>query len=115
MQKEIRVRKANKVLRVSENEVAKYIANGYDIIDEQGGVVQASVPHDPNILKKAFVDNQATITQLKEEVRTLKAEIDSLKEKIKSMPKEAVTSTISVEIPQTIAQTSTRSRKKRSE
>ena len=37
MQKEIRVRKANKVLRVSENEVAKYITNGYDIIDEQGG------------------------------------------------------------------------------
>ena len=78
MQKEIRIRKANKVLRVSENEVAKYIAIGYDVIDNKGNVVQASVPHDPNILQKAFIDNQATISALKDEVTQLRVAVAQL-------------------------------------
>ena len=79
MQKEIRIRKANKVLRVSENEVAKYTAIGYDIIDEKGNVVQASVPHDSNILRKAFIEKSATIDKLNAEITQLKAEIETLK------------------------------------
>lgn len=78
MQKEIRIRKANKVLRVSENEVAKYIAIGYDVIDNKGNVVQASVPHDPNILQKAFIDNQATISALKDEIAQLRVAVAQL-------------------------------------
>lgn len=79
MQKEIRIRKANKVLRVSENEVAKYTAVGYDVIDDKGNVVQASVPHDPNILRKAFVEKSETIDKLNAEITQLKAEIKTLK------------------------------------
>lgn len=78
MQKEIKVRKANKVLRVSENEIAKYTAMGYDIIDDMGNVVQASVPHDPNVLKKAFSEHEATIAKLTDEISQLKAQIAEL-------------------------------------
>lgn len=104
MEKEIRIRKANKILRVSENEVAKYIAIGYDIIDNKGNVVQASVPHDPNVLRKAFIDNQATISQLKEEIAILKEEIALLK----ATPSEAVA-------VQATSTSSTRKRSKRTE
>ena len=83
---EITVRKANRVVTVNENEVAKYTAIGYDIVDNKGNVVQASVPHDPNVLRKAFIDNQeiikeykATIEQLKQRISALEAEISSSK------------------------------------
>lgn len=79
MQKEIIVRKANKVVRVTENEVAKYTAIGYDVIDNKGNVVQSSVPHDPNVLRKAYIDNQSTIAQLKQRISALEAEISDFK------------------------------------
>ena len=105
MQKEIRVRKANKILRVSENEVAKYIADGYDVIDNMGSVVQKSVPHDPNVLRAEFINNQATIKALKEEIEALKNEIQKLK----------TTPTKTVVEPETAPIQTTKKRSKRSE
>ena len=67
-------------------------------------MVQASVPHDPNVLRKAFIDNQATISQLKEEIAILKEEIALLK----ATPSEAVA-------VQATSTSSTRKRSKRTE
>lgn len=79
MEKIIKVRKANKIISVNENEVDRYLAIGYDIIDNKGNVVQATVPHDPNILRKAFIENEATINSLKQRISTLEAQISALK------------------------------------
>lgn len=44
----ITVRQANRIVRVTENEVAKYVSKGYEIVeDKKADVVQKSVPQTP--------------------------------------------------------------------
>ena len=75
------IRRANVVLDVTENEVEKYLADGFDIIDDNGKVLKASVPNDVNALKKAYVEHENEIKSLKEEIERLKAQTKAVNEK----------------------------------
>lgn len=78
------VRKANVVIQASENELAKYAARGFDIIDENGNVIKKSTPNDVNSLKKAYTEHIEEIKKLTAEIESLKAEIEALKAKPKA-------------------------------
>ena len=68
----ITVRRANVVLNISESQLGYYMSQGYDVIDETGKVIQASVPTDVGTLQKAYFDHLSEIEALKEEIRILK-------------------------------------------
>lgn len=76
---EIKVRRGNVILRVSENELAKVKARGFDVLGADGKVVEASVPNDVGILKKAFTDHTNEIKRLKEIIQEKNDEIEKLK------------------------------------
>lgn len=64
MPEEIKVRRGNVILRVPEYQKGEYLARGFDVISEDGKVVEATVPSDVNILKKAYVEHLAKIKEL---------------------------------------------------
>lgn len=66
------VQRANVVLRISPQQVDYYLSQGYNVIDENGNIVKASVPKDLGTLQKAFVEHTAQIDALKEEIAKLK-------------------------------------------
>lgn len=72
-EKTITVKRANVILGISESQLDYYISQGYDVIDETGKVIQASVPTDVGTLQKAYVDHLNEIEALKETIEALKA------------------------------------------
>lgn len=81
MDERVTVQRANVVLQVSPQQVDYYLNQGYNVINEQGEVIQASVPRDLGTLQKAYIEHT-------EEIKALKAEIQTLKEAAEKPAKE---------------------------
>lgn len=75
MNERVTVQRANVVLQISPQQVDYYLSQGYNVINEQGEVIQASVPKDLGTLQKAFVENEKTIESLQEEIADLKKKL----------------------------------------
>ena len=75
----ITVRRANVVLDVPEEQKAEYLAKGFDVINANGKVVEATVPEDLNTLKTAYSNHLIQIKALQAENQKLKDEITQLK------------------------------------
>ena len=45
-----KVRKGNKIIRVTENELGKYLATGYHIVEKKVSVPQEEVAHEPETI-----------------------------------------------------------------
>lgn len=61
----IKVRRANVILDIPSEQKAEYMAQGFDVIDKDGKVVEYTVPSDVNVLKKAYTDHINEIKALK--------------------------------------------------
>ena len=72
MDNKVLVQRANVVLSVSPQQLDYYMTQGYDVINEQGEIVQASVPRDLGTLQKAFLEHTAKIEELEAEIQKLK-------------------------------------------
>ena len=46
------VRRGNVLLEANEDTLDKYLADGYDQVDEKGQIVKAGAPNDANALRK---------------------------------------------------------------
>ena len=68
----IKIRKANTILTVAAEDKSSYLAKGYDVLGEDGSVLEESTPTDTATL-------QAKYLELKEENLKLKKELDALK------------------------------------
>lgn len=79
-----KVRRANVVLEVKDDQLERFVDMGYDVIDDAGNVIQKSVPTDIGTLTKAYMEHEAEIEKLKAELAELKA-----KPKKTTKPKEA--------------------------
>ena len=77
----VQAQKGNKILRISEDSVQKYLSMGYNIVGFDGTVLQKAVPSDNNQLKLEYA-------KLSEEVDSLKATIQSLEVKNKALTQE---------------------------
>jgi len=74
MAETVTVRRGGSYLTIPRLAVDRYIAKGYDVVDEAGNVIEASIPNDINILKRAYEEHIAEIKRLKEEIAKLKVE-----------------------------------------
>ncbi len=83
MDEKVTVQRANVVLQVSPQQVDYYMTQGYNVINEQGEVIKASVPRDLGTLQKAFVENQTEIESLKTEIADLKKKLKKVTSKKK--------------------------------
>jgi len=96
-------RRGNKLLKISEDYIDRYLGQGYSITDMNGNLIKKGVPHDTNALtaevKKQDVEiaslkseleaKDATIGKLNDEVASLKGKLKDAKaelDKFKSMP-----------------------------
>ena len=77
----VRIERGNVVLDVEDYEVDHYLLLGYNVIDEQGRIVRASIPTNMGVLQAAYVENEIKIKDLEAEVAKLKAENELLKSK----------------------------------
>ena len=71
----IMVQRANVILEISEQEQDKYLAQGYDILDDFGNVVKKSIPTDFGKLRVAYHEALEEIEKLKAEVKKLTAQV----------------------------------------
>ena len=69
----VKVKQGNVVLRVDPDEVKKYFNMGYDVYGADGKIAKRAIPKDVPSLQKAFLDHEAEIAKLKEEIAALKA------------------------------------------
>lgn len=46
-EKRIAVKQANRIVRITENELNKYISKGYTLVEDKAEAVQKSVPQKP--------------------------------------------------------------------
>lgn len=76
-----KVRKANVILTIKDDQVQRYVDRGFDVIGENGDVIQQSVPKDAASLGQAYKKHIA-------EIAALKAEIQKLKKQLKEQPKK---------------------------
>ena len=76
----VQAQKGNKILRISEDAVERYLSMGYSIIGDDGAVVKQGVPVDNNQLKLAYNQNMREIESLKAEIISLKEQIALLKQ-----------------------------------
>lgn len=81
MDDKITVQRANVVLDISPEQLDYYMSQGYDVINDRGDVVQASVPRDLGTLQSAYVEHVAKIEALQEEIKNLKAPKRTTKKK----------------------------------
>lgn len=75
VQKLLRVERGNVVLRVPDYDVQRFIDQGYNLVDEDGNIIQASVPRDLGTLQKMYTEHI-------EEIKRLKAEVEKLQSKL---------------------------------
>ena len=71
------VRRGNVYLTVPTNLVDRYLAKGYDVVDERGNVVKSSEPNDVTSLKLAYDKHIARIKELEAENAELKRQIEN--------------------------------------
>jgi hypothetical protein len=67
-QKLVQVERGNVILRVPEYDVQRYIDQGYDLLDDSGKVIRASVPKDLGTLQLAYIQHEKKIAELEKEL-----------------------------------------------
>lgn len=90
--------RGNRVKQISEQDIPKYIEQGYKITDEWGRVLKSTVPTDIQVLKLAYVQNQEEIATLKNRIAELEAQLKAAKPSKKA---EEVVPEVAAETPAT--------------
>ena len=102
----VTVKRGGSYLTVPAMAVERYLAKGYDVVDESGKVVESSVPNDINLLKIAFKKHIKKIQELEAEIAQLKSK--------KQEPEKVVITEAPVKEPEVVEEkpkTTKRSRK----
>lgn len=82
-------KRGNKILKISEDYIDRYLGQGYTITDMGGNVVKKGIPHDVNALTAEVKAQAERIASLEDENARLTAELSATKaelEALKSAP-----------------------------
>ena len=86
-------KRGNKVLKITEDGVERYLGQGYTITDVNGNIVKRGTPTDSTQLAVAYAKQEETIKALQAENAVLKKELESVKAELgkakKAEPVEA--------------------------
>lgn len=74
------VQRGNVFLTIQEDEIEKYMAKGFSVVDKFGNVIRQSIPTELNQLQKAYSEHVDIINQKNAEIAKLKSELKALKE-----------------------------------
>lgn len=88
----VEVKRGNVYLTIASEDIDRYIAKGFDVLDADGNVIKKSIPNDLKVLQKMYEDQLEEIAKLKAEIETLKAQIKESGSKKASEPKPEVKS-----------------------
>ena len=69
----VKVKRANVILTIEEDQIDKYIEKGYSVLDQNGNVVKAGAPKDVGALQALLQEKDVEIANLKKEIERLKA------------------------------------------
>lgn len=75
-------RRGNKLLRINESAIDRYLGQGYTITDASGKVVGKGTPRDTNQLTAEFKKQRDENEKLVAEVAKLKAELEQAKKEL---------------------------------
>lgn len=101
----IYARRGNKLSRISEDETEKFLSLGYDIVDDNGAVLQKTVPTDIESMKAVFAEQSAKISAQEAEIALLTKENAKLKAEISALKSAAKAGTESLKSEQPKKQT----------
>lgn len=73
------VRRANVVLKVRDEEVDKYLARGFSLLNENGEVIRSATPNDLATFKEAYIRQSKEIEELNSQIEELNSQIEELK------------------------------------
>lgn len=86
------VKRDNVVLSVEEDDVDRYFAKGYSVLDKFGNIVKASVPTDVGTLQKAYVEHTELLKQRDNEIAQLRSQVETLLGSLSEKAKPKTTS-----------------------
>lgn len=75
------VQRANVVLKVRDEEVDKYLARGFNLLNENGEVIRSATPNDLATFKEAYIRQSKEIEDLNSQIEELKAELEKARQK----------------------------------
>lgn len=75
------VQRANVVLKVRDEEVDKYLARGFSLLNENGEVIRSATPNDLATFKEAYIRQSKEIEDLNSQIEELKAELEKARQK----------------------------------
>ena len=84
----VQAQKGNKILRISEDAIERYLGMGYNIIGADGAVLQKAVPSDNNQLKLEYTKSVKEVESLKLEIQALEKKNALLTQENKRLSKE---------------------------
>lgn len=73
-----RVKRANVVLTIADDEINNYLDRGYDIISDSGEVIKEAIPTDIHTLQKAYLDSKIQIANLEKGIADLRKELEKV-------------------------------------
>lgn len=71
----VRVKKGGSYLTIPTASIDRYMAKGYDVVDDKGNVLRASIPNDINALRVAYSQHVAEIRELKQHIKELETQL----------------------------------------
>ena len=86
--------KGNRVHRIEEQDIQKYVSQGYKITDGKCTVLKETVPTDVPTLRLEYTRHKAAIESLTAQVNALTAENVALKAELESIKSKANTKPI---------------------
>lgn len=81
------MKKGGSFLRVPQGAVSRYMAKGYDVVDENGNILEASIPNDLVTLRAAYQNHLNEIAALKKRIEELEKKFQEEKPVIEQVPK----------------------------
>lgn len=70
---DIKIRKANSVLYIPEEQKDEYVSYGYDVIDERGVTIERATPNDIPTLQARLAEVMTENAKLKKQIEELQA------------------------------------------